>query len=69
MNSNEQFLENVGIEDDSNKSSALIEKLKSICDNNNRSMLFNEETVEVLAKLYESLKEQDKVLTKYAINQ
>ena len=55
----EQFFENIDFKDDSDISSVLIEKFKSNCDdNNNGLMLFNEETVQVLGKLYESLKKQ-----------
>ena len=60
-NDDEQFFENNDFENDSDKSSAsiLIEKLKSNCDDNNGLMLFNEETVELLSKLYESLEKQE----------
>ena len=56
----EQFFENIDFENDSDKSSAsiLIEKLKSNCDDNDGSMLFNE-TLELLSKLYESLEKQE----------
>ena len=55
----EQFFENIDFKDDSDISSVLMEKFKSNCDdNNNGLMLFNEETVQVLGKLYESLKKQ-----------
>ena len=54
-----QFFENIDFEDNSDISSVLIEKLKSNCnDNNNGLMLFNEEIVQVLGKLYKSLKKQ-----------
>ena len=53
LDNNQQFFEIIVFEDDGNISSVLIEKLKSNCDNNDGLMLFNEETVEVLGKLYE----------------
>ena len=56
---NEQVFENIDFEDNSDISSVLIEKLKSNRDDNNGLMLFNEGTVEVLRKLYESLQKQD----------
>ena len=58
LDNEEQFFENTDFEDDSNISSILIEKLKSNCGDNDGLILFNEETVEILRKLYESLEKQ-----------
>ena len=44
--------------------SILIEKVKYNCDDSDGLMLFNEETVEVLEKLYESLEKQEASLDK-----
>ena len=54
MDSHEKFFQNIDCEDDSVISSVFIEKLISNCDDNDGLMLFIEETVEVLEKLYES---------------
>ena len=59
LDNDEQFFESIDFEDNSNISSVVIEKLKSNCDDNNQSMLFNVWTTEVLQKLYESLEKQD----------
>ena len=58
-NDDEQFFENIDFEDDSDISSILIKKLKSNCDDTDGLILFNEETVEVLSRLYESLEKQE----------
>ena len=55
----EQFFDNIGFEDDSDISSVLVEKLKSNCNDNDELMLFNERTVEVSQKLYESFEKQE----------
>ena len=62
LDNDEQFFENIDFEDNTDISSVFIEKLKSNCDDNNGLMLFNEGTVEVLQKLYESLEKQDVTL-------
>ena len=62
LDNDEQFFENINFEDNTDISSVFIEKLKSNCDDNNGLMLFNEGTVEVLQKLYESLEKQDVTL-------
>ena len=59
MDKDEQFFENIDFEDDSDISSVLIEKLKSDCDDNDGLILFYEETVEVLGKLYESFEKEE----------
>ena len=59
LDNNEKCFENIDFQNGSNISSVLIEKLKSNCDDNNGLMLFNEETVEVLGKLYESFDKQE----------
>ena len=59
LDNDEQFFENIDLEDDSNLSSVLIEKLKSNCDYNDGLMLLNEEKGEVLGKLYESFEKQE----------
>ena len=55
----EQFFDNIGFEDDSDISSVLMAKLKSNCNDNDELMLFNERTVEVSQKLYESFEKQE----------
>lgn len=59
LDNDEQFFENINVENGSNISSVFMEKLKCICEDNNESMLFNEETVEAFAKLYKSLEEKE----------
>ena len=59
LDNDEQFYESIDFKDNSNISCVVIEKLKSNCDDNNQSMLFNAKTAEVLQKLYESLEKQD----------
>ena len=59
LDNDEQFFENIDFEDDSDISSVLIEKLKSNSDDKDGLMLFNEEIVKVLRKLYESFKKQE----------
>ena len=59
LDNDELFFPSIDFENDSNISSVLIEKLKSNWDDNNRLMLFNQETAEVLEKLYESFEKQE----------
>ena len=58
LDNDEQFFENIDFEN-SDISTVLQEKLKSSCDDNDGLMFFNEETVEVLRKLYESFEKQE----------
>ena len=58
LDNDEQFFENIDFEN-SDISTVLQEKLKSNCDDNDGLMFFNEETVEVLRKLYESFEKQE----------
>ena len=59
LDNDELFFPSIDFENDSNISCVLIEKLKSNWDDNNRMMLFNQETAEVLEKLYESFEKQE----------
>ena len=58
LDNDEQFFENIDFEN-SDISTVLQEKLKSSYDDNDGLMFFNEETVEVLRKLYESFEKQE----------
>ena len=59
LDNDEQSFKNIDFEDDRNVSSVLIEKLKFNCDDNDGLILFNEETVEILRKLYESFEKHE----------
>ena len=59
LDNDELFFPSIDFENDSNISCVLIEKLKSNWDDNNKLMLFNQETAEVLEKLYESFEKQE----------
>ena len=59
LDDDEPMLEDIDYDNDNDLSSILLQKLKTNCDDNDGLMLFNEETADILGKLYESFEKQE----------